>query len=58
MKKKAKKVYVLIAKRYIEGEKYIALMYFEKYLRKSDISENSKVERDKFLQNGLHERYC
>ena len=32
-------------------------MDFAKYLRKSDVSENSKVYYDRFLRNGLHERY-
>ena len=33
-------------------------MDFLEYLRKSDISENSKVYYGLFLRNGLHERYC
>ena len=33
-------------------------MDFANYLRKSDVSENSKVYYDRFLRNGLRERYC
>ena len=33
-------------------------MDFTKYLRKSDVSENSKIYYGRFLGNGLHERYC
>ena len=34
-------------------------MDFAEYLRKSDVSENSKFYfYGQFLQNGLHERYC
>ena len=30
-------------------------MDFVEYLRKSDVSDNSKVYYDRFLPNGLHE---
>ena len=33
-------------------------MDFAEHLRKSDVSENSKVYYDRFLRNGLHGRYC
>ena len=33
-------------------------MDFSKYLRKSDVSENSKVYYGRILRNGFHERYC
>ena len=33
-------------------------MDFAEYLRKSDVSENSKVYYSRFLGNELHERYC
>ena len=39
------------------GEKHIAPIDFAEYLRKSDVSDNSKVYYDRFLQNWLHERY-
>ena len=39
-------------------EKHIAPKNFAGYLRKSDVSENSKVYYGRFLRNGLHERYC
>ena len=32
-------------------------MDFAKYLRKSDVSENSKVYYGRSLRTGLHERY-
>ena len=44
--------------RHIKGEKHVAQMDFAKYLRKSEVSENSKVYYDRFLRNELHERYC
>ena len=44
-------------KRHIKGEKHITLMDFAEHLRKSDVSENSKVYYGRFLRNGLHERY-
>ena len=31
-------------------------MDFAEYLRKSDVSENSKIYYGRFLRNGLHER--
>ena len=34
---------VLIKIKYIKGEEHIALMDFAEHLRKSDVSENSKV---------------
>ena len=49
---------VLIRKRHIKGGKHIAPMDFAEYLRKSDVSENSKVYYGRFLRNGLHERHC
>ena len=48
----------MIKKRHIKGEKYITPMDFAEHLRKSDVSENSKVYYDRFLRNGLHGRYC
>ena len=36
----------------------MAPMDFAKFLRKSDVLENSKVYYGWFLRNGLHERYC
>ena len=33
-------------------------MDFAEYLRKSDVSENSKVYYGQFLRNRLPERYC
>ena len=32
-------------------------MDFREYLRKSGVSENSKVYYGQFLQNGFHERH-
>ena len=37
------KFYVLIQKKHIKGEKHIAPMNFPEHIRKSDVSENSKV---------------
>ena len=45
-------------KKRIKGEKYITPMGFAEYLRKLDVSENSKVYYGRFLRNGIHERYC
>ena len=45
-------------KRHIKGEKHIAQVDFAEYLRKRDVSENSKVYYGRFLRNGFHERYC
>ena len=56
--RRSKKCYVLIRKRHIKGGKHIAPMDFAEYLRKSDVSENSKVYYGRFLRNGLHERHC
>ena len=33
-------------------------MDFPEYLRKIDVSENSKVYYDRFLRNELHEKHC
>ena len=44
--------------RYLKGEKHIASMDFAEYLGNPDVSENSKAYYSRFLQNGLHERYC
>ena len=33
-------------------------MDFAEYLRKSEVSENSKVYYGRFLRNRFHERYC
>ena len=41
-----------------KGGKHIVSMDFAEYLRKSDVSENSKVYYGRFLQNELHERHC
>ena len=58
-KKTSEKFYDLILKkRHMKGEKHIAQMDFAKYLRKSDVSENSKVYYGRFLRIELHERYC
>ena len=35
--------------------KFITPMDFAEHLRKSDVSENSKVYYGRFLRNGLHE---
>ena len=48
----------LLKKRHIKGEKHNAPMDFAEYLRRSDVSENSKVYDDRFLRNGLHDRSC
>ena len=40
---------------YKKGRNPIAPMDFAEYLRKSDVSDNSKVYYDRFLPNGLHE---
>ena len=45
----------MIKKRHIKGEKYIIPMNFAEHLRKSDVSENSKVYYGRFLWNGLYE---
>ena len=37
------------------GEKYITAMNFAEHLRKSDVSENSKVYYGRFLRRGRHE---
>ena len=55
-KRRSKKCYVMILKRLIKGEKYITPMDSAERLRKSDLSENSKVYYGRLLQNGLHER--
>ena len=44
---------VLIRKRHVKGGKHIAPMDFAEYLRKSDVSENSKVYYGRFLRNRL-----
>ena len=50
---------LLIRKRHTKGGKHIAPMDFAEYLRKSDVSENSKVYYESlFLRNGIHERHC
>ena len=58
IKEEPKKCSVLIKKRHIKGGDYITPMDFAEHLRKSDVSENSKVCYGRFLRNGLHERYC
>ena len=40
----------MIRKRHIKGEKHIALKDFAEYLRKSDVSENSKGYYGRFLR--------
>ena len=42
-----------LQKRHIKGEKHIAQIDFAEHLRKSDVSENSKIYYGRFLQNGL-----
>ena len=49
---------IWLAERYTEGRNPIAPMDFAEYLRKSGVSDNSKVYYDRFLPNGLHERHC
>ena len=44
----------LIIKIQIKGEKHIAVMGFAEYLKKSDVTENSKVYYGRFRGNGLH----
>ena len=56
-KRRSKKVN-LIKKRRVKGEKYITPIGFAEYLRKLDVSENSKVYYGRFLRNGLLEMYC
>ena len=57
-KKTSKKCYdFILKKRHIKGEKHKAEMDFAKYLRKSDVSENSNIYYGRFLRNGLHKRY-
>ena len=58
VKDEGKNVMFLLKKRHIKGEKHNAPMDFAEYLRRSDVSENSKVYDDRFLRNGLHDRYC
>ena len=41
-------------KRHIKCKKYIPSMDFAKHLRKSDVSEKSKVYYGQFLQDRLH----
>ena len=36
-------------KRHIKGDHHITQMDFAEYLRKSDVSENTKVHYDRFL---------
>ena len=38
--------------------KHITHMDFAEHVRKSGVSENSKVYSGRFLRNGLHDRYC
>ena len=45
-------------KRHIKGGKHIAAIDFAEYLKKSDVSKNSKVYYGRFLRNRLHERRC
>ena len=39
-------------------EKHTAPIDFAEYLRKPDVSDNSKVYYGRFLQIELHERHC
>ena len=55
IKEEANNNNVFIKKRNTKGEKYITPMDFAEHLRKSDVSENSKVYYGRFLRNGLHE---
>ena len=48
----------MIEKRHIKGGKHIAPGDFAKYLRESDVSENSKVYYGRFIGNGVHVRHC
>ena len=57
-KRRSKKCQALIKKRHIKGRKYVAPINFAEYLNKLEISENSKVYYEQFLQNRLHERHC
>ena len=47
----------MIKKRHVNGEKHIDSMKFAEYLRKSEVSEKSKVYYGLFLRNGLHEKF-
>ena len=58
IKEEAKNVMFWLKKDISKGWKHIALMDFVKYLRKSDVSENSRVYYGRFLRNGLYERHC
>ena len=44
-------------KRHKEGEKHITPVDFAEHLRKSHVSDNSKVYYGRLPQNGLHESY-
>ena len=48
----------MIRKRNIKGGKHIASMDFAEYLRKSHVSENSKVYYGRIPQNGLQASHC
>ena len=56
MKEKAKNV--LIKKEILKVKNTLRQWILPNILKKSDISENSKVYYGRFLRNGLHERYC
>ena len=43
-------------KNHIKGEKHITQMDIAEYIRKLDVSENTKHYYGRFLWNGLHER--
>ena len=51
--KKKRKMLLFSEKKHIKGGKYITPMDFVEYLRKSLVSENSKVYYGRFLRNGL-----
>ena len=57
-KRRTKKMLDFDQKEDIKTEKYITPMEFAEYIRKADVSENSKIYCGRFQPNGLHERNC
>ena len=57
-KGRSKKCYVLIKKMHIKVKTFIIPMNFVEHLRKSNVSENSKVYYGRLLRYRLYERYC
>ena len=58
IKEKVRNAMLWFKKRYDNSEEYIAPMNFAEYIKKSNVSKNSKVYYGPFIWNGLHERYC